>query len=143
MSAVDYYDIETSVSQTAPKCTVLWLDEKYDLPAERYILGPFSESFRERIRQLNLMWRRDKSDCNTFALIAMAHARECHLASSGKHSFAFGSVVYWTPNGKHAANVFATHSHTGAIVIRVWEPQTQRLVPLTVDEWNGVEWMVL
>lgn len=143
MKAIDYFDIETAINHTAATPVLLWLDEKYDLPADRYILGAFAESFRERLRQLNLVWRTDKSDCNTFALEAMAHAKECHLASTGKNSFAFGACIYWTRGGKHAANIYATHGPTGAIVARVWEPQTQRVVPLTEDEWKGVEWIIM
>ena len=138
-----YVEIEDALRALGVTGRILGMDERYDLPTERWVGGAFATSFMDRLLALNIVYRADKSDCNTFALEAMAHARECHLKSDGKHQLAFGLIAYWTRNNIcHAANVYATMAGAD-LEIHTFEPQTRQRTHLTDAEWKSTEWVLI
>lgn len=111
------------------------MDDVYALPTRKWIAGAFSDSYWSNLRARCLAgYLPNKNDCDKFARRAWADASDCHARTPGHEGqgLAFGLWLYVAPGGPHCIN-FAICGETPEDVL-FWEPQTQRIVPLTTKE---------
>lgn len=111
-------------------------DDDYSLPTKRWILGPFSEAFSNRLIDDGVsVPRTNANDCDDFAYRAWDFAKILNTRSNPSDlAIAFGVLVFYPDNANgigHAIN-FAIVSNEGEIMF--YEPQTRKELILSTSE---------
>jgi hypothetical protein len=113
-------------------------DAKYSLPTRDYISGPFSDSLRSFLFQLNSnQWKTDQNDCDDFSIAALFLMSFLHHNTVNKVTstgIAFGEFHYIRDiGGAHAINV-AIVRESDKLKLVFYEPQTYSIVDLSKQE---------
>lgn len=115
--------------------TRLYMDSDYQCPTKRWVLGPFSNAFRNFLQILDVAGYQPESwDCDDFARAAQFFASVCHRKTEGRRvaALAFGLFLFQPKGGPHAQNIVFTDEQQGGILH--YEPQTQSEADLTREE---------
>lgn len=98
-------------------------DTFYALPTERWITGPFSESFTRVLSGMGIKYTEESHDCENFAQLCAWFAAHCHAETPGSPTsgLAFGEL--WVASLSHAINFAVHRDDAGSLYVKCYEPQ--------------------
>lgn len=113
----------------------LFMDENYQCPTERWVLGPFSDAFLKFLQILDVNgYKPEAFDCDDFARAAAFFAGVCHVKTEGRKvaALAFNKFLFQSKSGPHCLNIVFTNEQDGGIMY--YEPQTRTKAELASAE---------
>ena len=120
-----------------------WIvDRSYSVPSKNWIINTLGPTLRNFQAQLGVnTWTEDVQDCDDFARLAAAYVQFLHYRTLGqirKSALSFGEVFYVTKEGGgHAINIAIVGTKGNEEVI-FFEPQTGKIVELTLKERDSI-----